>query len=358
MIGTSKVKIKNGKLIVENSDMLKPANKGKAAQYLTISPFHVRTEVGVSSLGDGAVVEGAVVKAATKMANEIEAKLQGYIHKLVGELEICERKDKSGDDKAGDTAAKKVKDASDEIDEELPDFGTHIRKYVEKSIGKKIPGSVRSVSTGQFRGLKLKFKFEHGGSLAETVKDFKDAAKTLAEAGKEAVEQNKEAGELLTKFKAAVSSKYKEVSAQAKTSPKNDPRAIKASAQELGSLATQYTDKLGSMQDTLKSMSTDYEKEQRGLKGDLASNEFKSRRDTLTQVGTQLTDLKKAVDKSATDSKQIPSEFREAESITEFSKWHLRLAALNTQVARLTPPNATKFADALKKMNTESDRKL
>jgi uncharacterized protein YukE len=217
---------------------------------------------------------------------------------------------------------------------------------------------MRSVSTGQFRGLKLKFKFEHGGSLAETVKDFKDAAKTLADSGKDAVDQNKEAGDLLAKLKAAVSTKYKEVGAQAKASPKNEPRAYKADAQELGSLATKYTDKLGDMQGTLKSMSTDYEKEQRELKGDLASSEFKSRRDTLTQVGTQLTDLKKTVDKSAADLKPIASEFREAESITEFSKWHLRLADLNTQVARLTPPNATKFAEALKKMNTESDRKI
>lgn len=183
----TKVKFKKNLLIVENSDLIRAARTPAAKQLLHISPLFVATEINLSGIQTDMALEIKLVKAARDKADAIQKDLLTQLKQLVDDLTVLHKQDQQGNNKAGESAEKRVKTMGGNIDEALVDFGHDVRGALKKFV--KIPAGVKSISRGHFRGLKLLVAFKGGQKAAfaeayeETAKDFDklgDAAQSAA----------------------------------------------------------------------------------------------------------------------------------------------------------------------------------
>jgi hypothetical protein len=184
----TRVTIKDGVLLVESSDLIKDARTPATKDLLKIAPFCIRVEIpltGIDLKAKGPKIE----KAAQETANKIQKELLTTLKKLVDDLVTLKKLDQQGNEKAGETAEKRVKDVSDKIEEALVDFGHDLRKGIEK-VG-KLQSGVKSVAGGHFRGLHLIYAFR-GGQRAVFTEAYEETAKAFDQLGDEALRSARE----------------------------------------------------------------------------------------------------------------------------------------------------------------------
>ena len=181
----NKVSIDKELLTVENSDMLKDARTPAAKDLLKISPFFVRSEINLQGLARNPALDKKITAAVQKRADGYEKELVGQLKKLVDELiELRKKDEKSSDDKLGDSAETKVRKVSDALDDALVEFGHDMRKALKNIV--KLTSSMKSISRGQFRGLKLMHEFS-GGSNRELAEAYGETAQDLASVAKKLI---------------------------------------------------------------------------------------------------------------------------------------------------------------------------
>ena len=185
----TKVKFKKDLLIVENSDMIRAARTPAAKQVLHISPLCVATEINLSGVQTDMALEIKLVKAARDKADAIQQELLKQLNQLVDDLTVLRKQDQQGNDKAGESAEKRVKTVDENIDEALVDFGHEVRGALKKFV--KIPSGVKSISRGHFRGLKLLVAFK-GGQKAAFAEAYEETAKDFDKLGDEALSSARE----------------------------------------------------------------------------------------------------------------------------------------------------------------------
>ncbi len=181
----NKVEIAKELLTVENSDMLKNARTPAAKDLLKISPFFVRSEINLQGLSRNPALDKKILAAVQKRADAYEKELVGQLKKLVDELiELRKKDEKASDDKVGDSAETKVRKVSDDLEDALVEFGHDMRKALKNVV--KLTASMKSISRGQFRGLKLMHEFS-GGRNRELVEAYEETAQDLAAVGKKLI---------------------------------------------------------------------------------------------------------------------------------------------------------------------------
>jgi hypothetical protein len=161
-----KVKFNKDVLTVDSSDLIRKARTPAAKPLLVISPFCIFTEINLSGVKVDAALESKLVKAAEAKAAVIQKELLKQLKQLVDDLTVLSKQDQQGNEKAGESAEKRVKTVNDNIEEQLVDFGHDIREALKKLV--KIPTGVKTVSRGHFRGLKLLYAFKGGQKAAFT----------------------------------------------------------------------------------------------------------------------------------------------------------------------------------------------
>jgi hypothetical protein len=392
MANTARISFKQDILCVESSDLLKKAKDSKNEKLLKVQPYQIRTEMNLVSAHLSVEQKTAAMKAAQKEADRIEDELVKKIKELASEVEKFLELDKRGNDKAGDLAEKRVKSVSDDIDDTLPDFGHSIRKKVQEAIKMKLASSVKSSSSGGFRGIKLALKFEHGGVSEEIGKDYQNAAKALDAAGEQAVTKSKEDKKATDALRQTLKDKIAEVekavkevakaddeAAKAKAAKANDDAAktkdneanklkesfvsgIPSAARALGKEFKDYVDRIEGYQEHLIKTAKALKAEASELNKDLSElgPKAKAKKDRFEQVGRELGELQKVVDGRLKEAKNTVARFKAAESITQPNRWLAELENVSRAVdlAFVRTIDAEKFNKAAEAMVAEGKKQI
>ena len=180
----TKVKFKKDLLSVENSDLIRAARTPAAKPLLQIAPFCIFTEFNLSGVKTDMALEIKLVKAARDAADDIQKELLKQLKQLVDDLTVLSKQDQQGNEKAGESAEKRVKTVQDDLEEALVDFGSNVRESLKKIV--KFSSGVKSVSRGHFRGLKILYAFK-GGQKAAFTEAYAETAKEFDKLGDEAL---------------------------------------------------------------------------------------------------------------------------------------------------------------------------
>jgi hypothetical protein len=358
MPGTAKVTMKGEILSAESSDLLKMAKHEKLVK---IQPYQIRTEINLQSAGFNEMQKKAAELSARREANRVEEEFLKKIDTLVAELKKFIEMDERGNDKAGDLAEKRVKSVSDDLEDSLPEFGKRIRKAVEKTLGKTLPGTAKSASSGGFRGIKLIYRFEHGGVSEEIVKGYQDAAKSLDQAAEQAMTKSKEDKKATDALKQSVRDQFNAV---AKVTAKNDPEVMKKlvedipnSARTLGKEVEGYADKVEAFQEALEKTQKMLDREMKDLAKDLSTSEFRNKKDKFDRVDKELQALQKAVNIRLQDIKPVSQKLKDAEKYLTAKQWQIGLMDITAKVAKFDPISADTFNKAADTMVMEGKKK-
>jgi len=184
-----KVKYVKDLLTVDSSDLIRPARTPAAKPLLFIAPFCIFTEINLSGVKVDKPLEDKLTKAAETKTEAIQKELLKQLKQLVDDLTVLSKQDQQGNEKAGESAEKRVKTVNDFIEEALVDFGHDVREALKKLV--KIPTGVKTISRGHFRGLKILYSFK-GGQKAAFTEAYTETAKEFDKLGDDALSSARE----------------------------------------------------------------------------------------------------------------------------------------------------------------------
>ena len=190
------VTYKDGKLTVSSKDLLEDWKKknGKSKDYLSVAPFLIRVEIPLDfgglkgELTNSKIMQKKLLAAAEDAADKNQKRMEKALDELLKDLEKLALEDSRQNKRAGAEAEKLVPGTEKVLKGELPDFGHSIRKAVEGVVG-KLPGNVRSTSSGAFKGLQLTYEFTAAEGDEGFVDVYTETAKILADASENVVKQ-------------------------------------------------------------------------------------------------------------------------------------------------------------------------
>jgi len=345
--------MKDDVLAVESSDLLKMAKTEKLIQ---IQAYQIRLHINLQKAGLSELQEGVVKMFAQKEANRLETEMLKQIDDLVKELKKLQEEDKRGNDKAGDLAEKKVKSVSDEIDDSLPEFGPHIRKAIEKAMGKKLPGASKTVASGGFRGIKLLAKFEHGGASAEIVKDFQDAAKMLDQAGEKAVAESKAEKKAVDALEEKIDDKIDEAVKAEKEKDGQFVDKLREKVRDMSKDCDSYVERVKDFQEFLTKTDKDLSREVNEISKDLSKPGFQAKKGKFDEVRKQFDKLQAAVDERLSKVKPIATAFKDPSRFDSIQDWKGELQSVKSRLGQLSAINANDFNKAVDAMVMESKK--
>ncbi len=180
----TKVIFKKNLLIVENSDLIRAARTPASKQLLQISPLCVATEINLAGVATNAGLEIKLIKAARDKADAIQKDLLKQLKQLVDDLTVLRKQDEQGNDKAGDSAEKRVKTVDNNIDQTLVDFGYEVRGALKKFVIEEARKIVKELDEWDSQLRKYRKELESAD---------KEALKSLGKLKKDAEQNEKKA---------------------------------------------------------------------------------------------------------------------------------------------------------------------